>query len=80
MNEAQHQHPRDDALIGAARLHSRHVSLMTRLAAGAFYGVVAGALLHDHASIAGAVMVAVWTATVWLPTSIRAPGEARTPQ
>ena len=55
-----------------------HLSLTTRLAAGAFYGVAAGALLYDHASIAGAVMVAVWTATVWLPTAIRAPGETRT--
>jgi hypothetical protein len=51
--------------------------LATRLAAGALYGMVAGALLHDHAGVAGAVMVAVWVATVWLPSSIRAPGEAR---
>jgi hypothetical protein len=80
VNEAQQQHPTGDALIGATLVRSRHLSLMTRLAAGAFYGVTAGALLHDHAGIAGAVMVAVWTATVWLPTSIRAPGEARTPQ
>lgn len=79
MNTAQ-QHHTDAAPSGAALLRSRHLSLATRLAAGAFYGVVAGALLHDHASIAGAVMVAVWTATVWLPTSIRAPGEPRTPQ
>ena len=79
MNAAQ-QTRTDAALGGASLLRSRHLALATRLAAGAFYGVVAGALLHDHASIAGAVMVAVWTATVWLPTSIRAPGEARTRQ
>jgi hypothetical protein len=77
MNGAQ-QHRPGDALIGAALLRSRHLSLIARLAAGAFYGATAGALLHDHASIAGAVMVAVWTATVWLPTSIRAPGDAPT--
>lgn len=80
MNRAQHQQPTGDTLIGAALQRSRHLSLTMRLAAGAFYGVAAGALLHDHASIAGAVMVAVWTATVWLPTSIRAPGETRVPQ
>ncbi len=78
MNEAQ-QHRTYTAPNGAGLLSLRHLPLTTRLAAGAFYGVTAGALLHDHASIAGAVMVAVWTATVWLPTSIRAPGEARTP-
>jgi hypothetical protein len=50
--------------------------LATRLAAGALYGMIAGALLHDHAGVAGAVMVAVWVATVWLPSSIGAPGEA----
>jgi len=79
VNGAQHQHS-SDARIRAALLRTRHLSLATRLAAGTFYGVAAGILLHDHASIAGAVMVAIWMATVWLPTSIRAPGEARTIQ
>ena len=76
MNAAQ-QHRTGDALIGAALLRSRHLPLTTRLAAGAVYGVAAGVLLHDNAQVAGIVMVAIWIATVWLPTSIRAPGEAR---
>ncbi len=75
MNEAQ-QHQTGHALIGAL-LCSRHLPLTTRLAAGAFYGVAAGLLLHDNANAAGIAMVAIWTATVWLPTSIRAPGEAQ---
>ena len=58
-------------LIGAALLRSRQLPLTARLAVGAAYGVAAGLLLHEHASVAGAVMVAVWIATVWLPTSLR---------
>ena len=69
MIEAQ-QHGTGTALIGAALLRSRHLPLTTRLAAGALYGVAAGILLRDHASVAGTVMVAVWIVTVWLPISV----------
>ncbi len=78
MNAAQ-QHRTGNALIGAALLRSRHLPLTTRLAAGAVYGIAAGLLLHDDVQVAGIAMVAIWIATVWLPASIRAPGEARTP-
>ena len=78
MNAAQQQDT-GDALISAVLLRSRHLPLMTRLAAGAVYGVAAGLLLHDDILVAGIAMVAIWIATVWLPTSIRAPGEAKTP-
>jgi hypothetical protein len=63
-------------LIGAALLHSRQLPLAARLAAGAAYGVAAGLLLHEHAAVTGTVMVAIWVATVWLPSSGRAAGEA----
>ncbi len=76
---AAHQNRADAAPSDAALLSLRHLPLTTRLAAGALYGVTAGALLHENAGVAGAVMVAVWIATVWPPTSIRAHGEARTP-
>ncbi len=78
VNEARQQHQTGDALIGAL-LRSRHLPLMTRLAAGAFYGVAAGLLLHDNANVAAIAMVAIWIATAWLPTSIRAPGESQPP-
>jgi hypothetical protein len=72
MNASQHNGI-DAAPGGAALLSLRHVPLTTRLAAGALYGVTAGALLHDNASVAGAVMVAVWIATVWSPRFSRRP-------
>ena len=56
---------RTAAPAGAALLSLRHLPVTTRLAAGALYGVTAGALLHNNTSVAGAVMVAVWIATVW---------------
>ncbi len=74
MKEAR-QHRTVAALVGTALLRSRHWPLTTRLAAGAIYGVAAGLLLHDDARVAALAMVLIWIATVWLPTSIRAPGE-----
>jgi hypothetical protein len=64
-------------LIGAALLRSRQLPIAARLATGAAYGVAAGLLLHEHAGVAGAVMVAIWIATVRSPSCMRAPRGAR---
>jgi hypothetical protein len=63
-------------LLGAALLRSRQLPMAARLATGAAYGVAAGVLLHEHAGVAGAVMVAIWIATV-RSSCVSARGEAR---
>ena len=64
MNGTQ-QHRTGAAPTSAALLSLRHLPLTTRLAGGAVYGIAAGLLLHDNASVAGIAMVAIWIATVW---------------
>ena len=53
-------------LISTALLRPRQLPLVARLATGAAYGVAAGLILHEHATVAGTVMIAVWVATVWI--------------
>jgi len=52
-------------MIGAVLLCPRHAPLTLWFLATLLYGAAAGALLHDHPYVAGAVITAIWLAATW---------------
>ena len=52
-------------VIGALLLCPCHLPLTLWLLGTLLYGTIAGAMLHEHPYVAGAVVTAVWLAATW---------------
>ena len=52
-------------MFRALLLCRRHLPLALWLLGTLLYGTIAGALLHEHPYVAGAVLTAVWLGAIW---------------
>jgi hypothetical protein len=56
---------RTEWVIRALLLGRRHLRLALWMWGTLLYGALAGALLHEHPAIAGAVLATVWLGGIW---------------